>query len=69
MTTTGENWVTLDRCPHRHPYDLFLQLEDIEHRTTKVKRPQSYAIVELFHRTLFDDHFRVEGRARTREGA
>ena len=27
--------------PDRHPYELFLQLEDIEHRTTKVKRPQS----------------------------
>ena len=22
-----------------HPYELFLQLEDIEHRTTRVKRP------------------------------
>ena len=27
--------------PDRHPYELFLQLEDIEHRTTKVGRPQS----------------------------
>jgi len=27
--------------PDRHPYELFLQLEEIEHRTTKVKRPQS----------------------------
>ena len=25
----------------KHPYELFLQLEDIEHRTTKVGRPQS----------------------------
>ncbi len=25
----------------RHPYELFLQLEGIEHRTTKVRRPQS----------------------------
>ncbi len=48
--------------PDRHPYELFLQLEDIEHRTTKVKRPQSNGIVERFHRTLLDEHFRVEGR-------
>ncbi len=46
----------------RHPYELFLQLEDIEHRTTKVKRPQSNGIVERFHRTLLDEHFRIEGR-------
>jgi transposase InsO family protein len=41
---------------------LFLQLEDIEHRTTRVKRPQSNGIVERLHRTLLDEHFRVEGR-------
>lgn len=48
--------------PDQHPYELFLQLEEIEHRTTKVKRPQSNGIVERFHRTLLDEHFRVEGR-------
>ena len=48
--------------PDRHPYELFLQLEDIKHRTTKVKRPQSNGIVERFHRTLLDEHFRIEGR-------
>jgi transposase InsO family protein len=43
----------------RHPYELFLQLEEIEHRTTKVKRPQSTdGIVERLHRTLLDEHFR-----------
>lgn len=48
--------------PDRHPYELFLQLEGITHRTTRVKRPQSNGIVERFHRTLLDEHFRVEGR-------
>jgi transposase InsO family protein len=48
--------------PDRHPYELFLQLEGIEHRTTRVKRPQSNGIVERLHRTLLDEHFRVEGR-------
>ena len=48
--------------PDRHPYELFLQLEEIEHRTTRVKRPQSNGIVERLHRTLLDEHFRVEGR-------
>jgi transposase InsO family protein len=48
--------------PDQHPYELFLQLEEIEHRTTRVKRPQSNGIVESLHRTLLDEHFRVEGR-------
>ena len=48
--------------PDQHPYELFLQLEDIAHRTTRVKRPQSNGIVERFHRTVLDEHFRVEGR-------
>jgi transposase InsO family protein len=48
--------------PDQHPYELFLQLEGIEHRTTRVRRPQSNGIVERFHRTLLDEHFRVEGR-------
>jgi len=46
----------------RHPYELFLQLEGIEHRTTRVRRPQSNGFVERLHRTLLDEHFRIEGR-------
>ncbi len=48
--------------PDRHPYELFLQLEDIEHRTTKVGRPQPNGFIERFHRTLLDEHLRVKGR-------
>lgn len=48
--------------PDRHPYELFLQLEGIEHRTTRVRRPQSNGFVERLHRTLLDEHFRLEGR-------
>lgn len=46
----------------QHPFELFLQLEDIEHRTTKVRRPQSNGYVERLHRTLLDEHFRIKGR-------
>lgn len=48
--------------PDRHPYELFLQLEGIEHRTTRVRRPQSNGYVERLHRTLLDEHFRIKGR-------
>lgn len=47
-----------------HPYELFLQLEGIEHRTTPVRRPQSNGFVERLHRTLLDEHFRVQGRTK-----
>jgi len=50
--------------PDRHPYELFLQLEGVEHRTTKVRRPQSNGFIERFHRTLLDEHFRVVGRSK-----
>jgi transposase InsO family protein len=46
----------------RHPYELFLQLEGIKHKRTRVNRPQSNGIVERLDRTLIDEHFRVEGR-------
>ncbi len=46
----------------RHPYELFLQLEGIEHKRTRVNRPHSNGIVERWHRTVLDEHFRVEGR-------
>ncbi|HEX2095091.1 MAG TPA: IS481 family transposase [Longimicrobiaceae bacterium] len=46
----------------QHPYELFLQLEEIEHRTTKVRRPQSNGFIERFHRTLLDEHLRPSGR-------
>jgi len=45
-----------------HPYELFLQMEGIEHRTTRVRRPQSNGFVERLHRTLLDEHFRIMGR-------
>jgi transposase InsO family protein len=48
--------------PERHPYELFLQLEGIEHRTTPIRRPQSNGFVERLHRTLLDEHFRIKGR-------
>jgi transposase InsO family protein len=50
--------------PDNHPYELFLQLEGIEHRTTRVRRPQSNGFVERVHRTLLDEHFRVKGRTK-----
>lgn len=48
--------------PDQHPFELFLQLEGIKHRTTRVRRSQSNGFVERLHRTLLDEHFRIAGR-------
>jgi transposase InsO family protein len=48
--------------PDSHPFELLLALEGIEHRTTKVRSPQTNGFVERMNRTLLDECFRVEGR-------
>ncbi len=47
--------------PDHHPYERFLQLEGIEHRTTKVRRPQSNGFIEPLHRTLLDEDLHKRG--------
>jgi transposase InsO family protein len=42
----------------RHHYELFLALNDIEHRLTKVASPRTNGFVERFHRTVLDEFFR-----------
>jgi transposase InsO family protein len=48
--------------PHSHPYELFLALEGIEHRTTKTRSPRTNGFVERMNRTLLDECFRIHGR-------
>lgn len=62
QTVLSDNGREFCGRPDRHPYELFLQLEGIEHRTTKVRRPQSNGYIERLHRTLLDEHFRIKGR-------
>lgn len=47
-----------------HPYELYLALNDIEHRRTKVRRPQTNGFVERFNKTALDEFFRVAFRER-----
>jgi transposase InsO family protein len=37
-------------------------MEDIEHRTTKIRSPRTNGFVERMNRTLIDECFRVQGR-------
>lgn len=44
--------------PMIHMYQIFLEFNDIEHRTTKVGNPRTNGFVERFNRTLLDEFFR-----------
>ena len=48
----------------KHPYELYLQLNEIEHRKTKVKSPQTNGICERFHQTVLNEFYRVTFRKR-----
>lgn len=48
----------------RHPFELYLALNEIEHRTTKVRRPQTNGFVERFNRTVLDEFFRTAFRTK-----
>ena len=45
-----------------HPYELYLALNDIEHRRTKVRKPQTNGFIERFNRTALDEFFRIAFR-------
>jgi len=47
-----------------HPYELYLALNDIEHRKTKVGSPRTNGFVERFNRTLLDEFLRPAMRTK-----
>ena len=48
--------------PDLHEYELYLQLEGIDHSKTKVRHPQSNGICERLHRTMQDEFYAVAFR-------
>ncbi len=48
--------------PDRHPYQLYLQLNEIEHTKTKVRSPQTNGICERFHQTILNEFYRIAFR-------
>lgn len=42
-----------------HPYQLYLDLEDITHTRTKASHPQTNGICERFHRTIQDEFYAI----------
>jgi len=45
-----------------HPYQIYLELNDIKHRRTKVRTPRTNGFVERFNRTMLDEFFRIKFR-------
>ena len=48
--------------PENHEYELYLQIEDIDHSKTKVRHPQSNGICERLHRTMQDEFYAITFR-------
>ena len=42
-----------------HPYQLYLDLEDIDHTKTKAQSPQTNGICERFHRTIQEEFYSI----------
>lgn len=49
-------------APDRHPYELYLAVEDIDHTRTRAKSPQTNGICERLHKTLLNEFYRVTFR-------
>jgi transposase InsO family protein len=60
LTDNGREFCGTDS----HPYELYLQLNEIQHKRTKVARPQTNGFVERFHRTVLDEFFRLTFRSK-----
>ncbi len=54
--------------PERHPYEVFLQYQEIEHTKTRARRPQSNGICESFHKTVLNEFYRVAFRKKIYPG-
>lgn len=48
--------------PEQHAYELFLQLNDIEHSKTKAKNPQTNGCTEKLNQTILEEFYKVAFR-------
>jgi len=48
--------------PEYHEYELYLQIEGVDHSKTKARSPQTNGICERFHRTIQDEFYSIAFR-------
>lgn len=58
LTDNGREFCGTDK----HPYELYLDLNGIEHRRTKVRTPKTNGFVERFNGTVLEEFFRIKMR-------
>ncbi len=46
----------------KHPYELYLELNEIDHTKTKAKSPQTNGICERVHQTILNEFYKVTFR-------
>ena len=56
-------------CGNRehHEYELYLDLEDIDHTKMKAKLPQTIGICERFHKTILSEFYQIAFRKKIYE--
>ena len=64
LTDNGTEFKVTDT----HPYQIYLDFNDIKHRTTKVRSPQTNGFIERFNRTVLDEFFRIKFREKSYDG-
>ena len=55
------------RVTQTHPYQIYLELNDIKHRTTQVRSPQRNGFIEGFKRSVLEEFFRIKFREKRYE--
>lgn len=63
LTDNGREFCGTDR----HPFELYLALNDVAHRRTQVRHPQTNGFVERFHRTIQEEFFAIALREKLYE--
>jgi transposase InsO family protein len=67
LTDNGREFCGSPTHLETHAYELYLQLNDIQHRRTRVRSPQTNGFVERFHRTLLEEFFAIKLREKLYE--
>ena len=62
LTDNGREFCGSENHLETHPFEVYLLLNDISHRRTRVRSPQTNGFVERFHRTLQEEFFAMQLR-------
>lgn len=54
-----ERWTEFCGSADKHPYELYLELNGIEHTKTKAKSLQTNGLCERFHQTVLNEFYRI----------